>query len=176
MKIKQTSRRFQLLEDEEVLIQEPIHWKNYIKPAVVMTMTLFLFLIRITWERYSIINEIAGRQIISDYWVVFISTVEELTFILLFMMMFSKVVTISYTRYYVTNLRIISISGVVNVYYQEMLLSRCEMVYLNQSAYERMYNCGDILCVSAGAQLFLDDVKDAVNFKQTILGILTQRK
>ncbi len=50
-----------------------------------------------------------------------------------------------------------------------MLISRCEMVYMNQNVYERMFNTGDILAVSAGANIFLDDVYNALKFKETVL-------
>ena len=57
-----------------------------------------------------------------------------------------------------------------------MLLSHCEMVYLKQNVYERLFRTGDVQCISAGAQLLLDDVYDAVAFKQTILRLLMERK
>ena len=88
---------------------------------------------------------------------------------------FIRTVDISYIHYYLTNKRVISTSGVINRNFAEMLLSRVEMVYLNQNAYERMYSCGDILCVSAGASLFLDDVKNALRFKQMLMELLARR-
>ena len=169
-------RRFEPLDGEHIIVEEPIHWKNYLLPAAVMSLSLTLFLIRVHFEDYSVTNAILGWQLVTGSWITLVTVFEELLLCAVMLSMFAKIVTISYTKYYLTNKRIISISGVFSINFQEMILSRCEMVFLHQNAYERIYNCGDILCVSAGASLFMDDVRDALRFKQTIMAVLGKRK
>lgn len=169
-------KRFELLEDEHVLIDEPIHWKNYLSALLTMALGVFLMMVRWNLRDMSLVNRLAGKVLIDGPANRLIVLLEMFILTGLFLAAFVRTVDISYIHYYVTDRRIISTSGVINRQFSEMLLSRCEMVYLTQNAYERMYNCGDILCVSAGAQLFLDDVKDAVRFKQTLMDQLSRQE
>ena len=168
-------KRFELLEDEKVLIDEPIHWKNYLTSLLTMTMCIFLMMLRWNLRDGNLINHFAGKVLVDPPVNRLLVLLEMFLLLSLFLASLVRTIDISYIHYYVTTRRIISTSGVINRQFSEMLLSRCEMVYLTQNAYERMYNCGDILCVSAGAQLFLDDVKDAVRFKQTLMDQLSKR-
>lgn len=168
-------KRFELLEDERVLIDEPIHWKNYLSALLTMTLSIFLMMLRWSLKDQNLVNYFTGKALVTGSANQLLVLMEMFLLLVLFIAAFIRTVDISYIHYYVTNRRIISTAGVFNRQFSEMLLSRCEMVYLTQSIYERMYNCGDILCISAGSQLFLDDVKDAVRFKQTLMDLLSKK-
>lgn len=162
-------KRFKPIEGEEILIEEPIHWKNYILPSILLGICTFAMLFRAYFPKESLINALLHGCYI-DAEMQKILTGGEILFLAFFALQaFVKMMEVSYVRYYVTSKRIISISGILNIRIQEMLISRCEMVYMNQNVYERMFNTGDILAVSAGANIFLDDVYNALKFKETVL-------
>lgn len=169
-------KRIELLEGERIIIDEPIHWKNYLSSLLTMALGVFLILVRLDNKDASILNWIMHRQVLTPGQMRYVVTAEIVMLGLLIAGAFVRTVDISYIHYYVTNKRIIATSGVINRQFSEMLLNKCEMIYLNQNAYERMYSCGDILCVTAGSSLFLDDVKDAVAFKQRLMQLLSERE
>lgn len=162
-------KRFKPIDGEVILIEEPIHWKNYILPATLLAICVFGMLFRAYFPKESLLNALLKANYI-DAETQKIITGSEILFMAVFALQaFVKIMRVSYVRYYVTSKRIISITGILNINIQEMLISRCEMVYMNQNVYERMFNTGDILAVSAGANIFLDDVYDALRFKEIIL-------
>lgn len=167
------TRRFELLPGEKIIKDEPIHWKNYLASLLAMSLCFFLMLLRAHLRDVSLINLAVGKALVPAGTNAVIFWVEMLALLAFSMAALVRAIDISYIHYYLTDRRIIAISGVVERRFSEMLLAKCEMVYLTQSAYERMYNCGDILCVSAGASLFLDDVRNAVVFKQDLMSILS---
>ncbi len=169
-------KRFELLDGESVIIQEPIHWKNYIIPVLLSVIGSVLLVVRAANPDYSLFNRIAAMDAVPAELQRLVSLVEGLVIAGLVGMAYYRILATVYIRYYVTDRRIIAISGIIGVKYQEMLLSHCEMVYLKQNVYERLFRTGDVQCISAGAQLLLDDVYDAVAFKQTILRLLMERK
>ncbi len=169
-------KRIELLEGERIIIDEPIHWKNYLSSLLTMALGVFLILVRLDNKDASILNWIMHRRVLTPGQMRYVVTAEIVMLGLLIAGAFVRTVDISYIHYYVTNKRIIATSGVINRQFSEMLLNKCEMIYLNQNAYERMYSCGDILCVTAGSSLFLDDVKDAVAFKQRLMQLLSERE
>lgn len=169
-------KRIELLEGERIIIDEPIHWKNYLSSLLTMALGVFLILVRLDNKDASILNWIMHRRVLTPGHMRYVVTAEIVMLGLLIAGAFVRTVDISYIHYYVTNKRIIATSGVINRQFSEMLLNKCEMIYLNQNAYERMYSCGDILCVTAGSSLFLDDVKDAVAFKQRLMQLLSERE
>lgn len=169
-------KRIELLEGERILIDEPIHWKNYLSSLLTMALGVFLILVRLDDKDASVLNWIMHRRVLTPGQMRYVVTTEIVMLGLLIAGAFVRTVDISYIHYYVTNKRIIATSGVINRQFSEMLLNKCEMIYLNQNAYERMYSCGDILCVTAGSSLFLDDVKDAVAFKQRLMQLLSERE
>ena len=155
-----------------ILIEEPIHWKNYILPFTGIVATVYLMITRLINPDFSITNTVVGEQVISGDVQGLLTKIEALILALFTALLYLKVLQ---TMYYITTKRIISVSGILTVMFQEMLISRCEMVYLNQSVTERLFESGDILCVSAGATILLDDVYEAVKFKQTIMAQLDQK-
>ena len=162
-------KRFKPMEDEQILIEEPIHWKNYILPSVLLCICTFGMLFRAYFPKESLINALMHGNYIDAQMQKILTGGEILIMAVFALEAFIKIMEVSYVRYYVTDKRIVAIAGILNLRIQEMLISRCEMVYMNQSIYERMFNTGDILAVSAGANIFLDDVYDALTFKQVVL-------
>lgn len=166
-------KRFKLLPNETILVDAPIHWKNYLSSFLTIALSLFLLLVRIHLWDTSLLNLILKKAYIPNGINTVIEYIETGILALSIVSAFLRMMEISYIHYYITDKRIVSVSGVINRQFQEMILSKCEMVYLNQNAYERMYNCGDILCVSAGASLFLDDVRNAISFKEFLMILLS---
>lgn len=169
-------RRFELLEGEHVLVDEPIHWKNYVMPFLAQELCLFLILLRDHFPNFNVLNYVLGRALVPTSFQPVISVVEIVVLWLLALVCFVRMLEISYIRYYLTDIRIISVSGIINRRFSEMLLVKCEMVYLTQSMYGRLFSCGDILCVGAGSQLYLDDVKHVINFMQELMGRIAARE
>lgn len=168
-------KRFELMEGEEILADEPIHWKNYLSSVLLITLCVFVGLVRNHLKAVSIINHVTGMTIIPPSMNGLVVVCEEIILFTAILLAMARAIRISYIHYYVTNKRIISTNGILNRQVTEMLLNKCEMVYMNQNAYERMYNCGDILCVSAGTSLFLDDVKNVMKFKQMLMKLISER-
>ena len=169
-------KRFVLMEDETILSEEPIHWKNYITALLSAALCFTLILIRGRFMSFSFMNHYLGKTVVPVNIQVLLSKIELVILGLFILSSILKIIRIGYIRYYLTNKRIITVSGILNVTFQEMLIDRIEMVFLHQNVYERMYSCGDILCVSAGTKLFMDDVKNAVAFKQRIMNLMAQKK
>lgn len=169
-------KRLELMDDERIILEEPIHWKNYLLPMTALGSGTFITAVRIYLDDKSVINKITGAMTISPEMNSAIVKMEVAIILAIMLVALIKMIQISYIKYYLTNKRIISTSGVLNIRQEEMLLSRCETVYITQSAYERIYNCGDLLCVAPGSQIYLDDVKDARGFKQAILAEISKSK
>lgn len=163
------AKRFELLEGETIIIHEPVHWKNYIGPATVALFGAIGVILRMKYPHVSIAGKLVGKDFIDADFQSFLSFSEGLVLSVLTAFAYLRVLQTAYIRYYVTNKRIISVSGIIAITFSEMLISRCEMVFLHQGVAERIFDSGDILCVSAGASIKLDDVFHAVRFKQTIL-------
>lgn len=166
--------RFELLPDEQIVIENPKHWKNYILPVLAMWLCLAAIALRLRYMDINILNELTGYAIIPEFAVTALSYIEVLTFLVMVAALAFALADIAYTRYYVTNKRIVATAGFLNVRQNEMMLERCETVFLSQKVSERVFNSGDILCISAGAHIHLDDVYDARRFKQTIMTMITK--
>jgi hypothetical protein len=168
--------RFELMEDESIVIVNPKHWRNYIVPATAMLLALAAIAARLRHPGTSIINHLLGEAAIPLETVVVVSYAEAGMLLLLVVALGFAMVETAHTRYYVTTKRIIAESGWLSVRISEMLLDRCETVSMTQRVPERIFNSGDILCVSAGASIYLDDVYDARKFRQTIMKMMVKEE
>lgn len=166
--------RFELLPDEKILLDNPKHWRNYILPVATLCLAFAGLWFRLAHPEKNLVNMLSPGFLPAGV-VQVMSYVEAMTMLIIIMAVGLDMVNTAYTRYYVTNKRIIAISGWFRVRVSEMLLDRCESVSLSQKVSERIFNSGDILCVSAGASIYLDDVYDARRFRQTIVAELTKR-
>ena len=166
----------ELMPDEHVIIDRPIHWKNYIGPFLIMQTCAFGILFRAFFMDVSLVNAVAGRTLMDAASPRLLAWLEIALMAVLFLNSFARTVELSYVRYYVTDKRIASVEGVFSLRTQEMIIARCEMVYLKQNLYERLFRTGDIEAVSAGASIHFDDVYDALRFRQTILEQLVSEK
>lgn len=169
-------KQFEPLPGEEVLREETIHWKNYIIPALFLAASFAACNLRMAHMDFSIANRLLHAEVIPAAAGRTVAIAETVFLMYLMLMSFLKMMRVYYTKYYLTNMRVISTSGIINRYYNEILVERLEMVYLKQNAYERLYNCGDIVCVSAGANLLLDDVRNAVAFRQQVMMLILERR
>lgn len=167
-------KRFELLPDEEIIISNPKHWKNYLAPGLCIAACAVAGFLKLDNINYNAVNALTGHKVIPQGLVPYVSYLEAIVMALVIIGICIYMIDISYTRYYVTSKRIISSTGFLNVTMSEMMLDKCETVSLSQKLYERFFNSGDILCISAGASIYLDDVYDARKFKQTIVNILSK--
>lgn len=167
--------RFELLPDEKILISEPIHWKNYLSSATVFTVCAILFLIRSAAPQGCLLNLIAGENILPASASSLLGKLELLCEGALMLLCFTRMATVAFIRYYVTNKRIVVTTGFFTIKTQEMLISRCETVTLKQSVYERLFGCADLLCLAPGSVIVLDDVTHAERFKKLILSKMSNR-
>lgn len=168
--------RFEPLEDERVILEMPKHWRNYILPVVAMAAILGAIALRLAFPETSLLNRLAGDPLLPPTAILVASYAEAAVFAVLLVCVAFSVVALAYTRYYVTDKRVVSTSGWINVKVCDMLLERVETVSLSQRAWERVFNSGDILVVSAGASIYLDDVYDARRFRQTVMQEMTKHQ
>lgn len=168
--------RFDPLPDEHVIIENPKHWRNYILPVGCIALCLGGMALRLAYPEANLVNWFTKADVIPEDIVNILSYVEAFVMLITMTVLFISVIDIAYTRYYVTNKRIISSAGWLNVRIADMLLERCETVSLFQRVSERLFNSGDILCASAGTSIYLDDVYDARRFRQTIMRMMTAKK
>lgn len=173
MKINYLS--FQKLDGEEILLEEPIHWKNYLWSMTLLLLCIIMLLVRSATPEKTIIGFLAGGELFNREGTALISTIEMVTFSMFALYLFARIAKVACIRYFVTNKRIICLSGFFTIVMKEMRIERCETVQLKQNVYERLFNCGDIICFAPGSEILLDDVKDAERFKQTIMNLLTDK-
>lgn len=169
-------KRFTLLDGETVILEDTIHFKNYIIPASLLSVCTFSVIFRAFFTRVSLVNRVLGTTLVPAHIQPWLSLAEIGILTFLSGLSIISMLRTSMIRYYITDKRVVAVSGLIETNYQEMMLSRIETVILHQNIYERMYACGDVLCVAPGSQVFLDDVRDAVRFKQTLLGLISDRE
>ena len=167
--MKTTVKRFELMEGESIILQSPKHWRNYIMLTLALIACVVATALRVTHPDISLVNTITGMETIAPGTVRTISYVEAFTALLLLGGIILSIIDVAYTCYYVTDRRIVCTSGWINVRTSEMMISKCETVSMSQDIPERIFSSGDILCTSAGTSMYLDDVYQARQFRQTVL-------
>jgi membrane protein YdbS with pleckstrin-like domain len=170
------ARRFELLDGDRIIREEHIHWKNYLSSLLTVALCLVLVLVRMRFRSFSFINMLCGMNIVGPELNSIIIALEGVLLLVAIFAALFRLMQVNYIKYYLTNRRIIITSGIVSRNFEEMLLEKCEMVYLHQNPYERMYDCGDIVCVSAGGSIMLDDVREALAFKKAVLEMMGENK
>ena len=168
-------KRFELLEDEQIILEKPIHWKNYIVIGGLFLALCIFFIFRTANTSWSLLNALAGQKIVGPEVARLLSFLEAMAFAVLMGIVFIRIAAIMCIRYYVTNRRIIKTTGFFTIVNEEMMLMRCETVYLKSSIYERIFDCGDIFCLAPGSNIYLDDVPQPEEFKRTILNELAKK-
>lgn len=167
-------KRFELLKDETILMEQPIHWKNYLSSGTFLLLCTVLFIVRAFNPDACLADLITGNDKPSDASAV-LGRLELISAGVLMVIFFMRAASVAFIRYYVTNRRIVATSGFFTIHTQEMLIERCETVFLRQSVYERAFGCADLLCIAPGSKIVLDDVTKAEAFKETIMKQLTQK-
>lgn len=165
-----------LPEDEKIILEKAIHWKNYLFPTALLCICSFSMIFRIYFRETSLLNRILGFRLMTEKYQLLLSDMEIVLIGAFAAWCILTIIRISAIRYYVTDRRVISISGILNRNSRKMLVSRIETVYLNQNLYERLFNCGDVLCVAPGSQIFLDDVSDAEGFRDAVLNLTNNKR
>lgn len=172
----QKIRNTELLPGEKVIREENIHWKNYLVSFLLLTGCLCLNILKARFQGRPLIEMVQNSFTLPQEIKGIVNILEGVVLLVISLSCLCRIITIMSIRYYITNKRIIKKGGILNKNRSEMLLEKCEIIYLNQNIYEQFYNCGDILCVSAGASLFLDDVKNPVEFKRTIQELIIAKQ
>lgn len=168
-------KRFVPISGEVVVLSSPKHWKNYIVPMLLMLVCLAALLLRLHFWGTTLVDVLRQSMKVPDQFVGLLCIGEVVILGLLMMSLLVKIVNVAYTRYYVTNRRVICSSGWMVVTLSDMMLDKCEYVGLNQRVWERLFNSGDIICISAGARVYMDDVYHARRFRQTVMELLGNR-
>lgn len=168
--------RFELLPDEAVILENPKHWRNYIIPVLAMALCLIVLVIRIRNPYDNMVNSVMEKPLISPQHSLYLCYVELALLGIAQLYIAYVMIETAFTRYYVTNRRIVVTEGFLNVRIAEMLISTCQTVSLSQKFIERLFNSGDILCISAGSNLLLEDVYRARAFRQTIMRMMARPK
>lgn len=168
--------RFDPLPGERIIVSENIHWKNYIFPGLLAVVCLVSLVFRACFLDVSLVNRIVGSEVVPARWQARISLAEVVFLGILTLLSVAAMIRTAYKSYYLTTMRLIATSGVFRRYIGEMLLDKCETICLNQTVYERLFGTGDILAVAPGSHLFMDDVRHALAFRQTVLREIFRRK
>lgn len=162
-----------LYTGEYILVKSGIHWKNYIIPLLEFYFMAALLIVRIHYYGVPLM-EFLQRKIPTGYFRM-LSFIEVVIILLVIARLIVRMIKISKIGYFITNKRIMKLSGWMTVNTNEMMLDRCETVELKKNLYERLYGTGDLLILSAGASIVFDDIPKADKFKQTIQEILMER-
>ena len=173
MKSNQTNR-FTLFPEEKVIMVTRLHWINIIAPGIIAIATMTGLWWRCTNIDFSLFNYIFQKELIPLEYQYHASLIGAVILLLLHLKAIVSIIASLLTRYYITDRRIIITSGILTVTLSEMLLSRCETVTLSQNVLERLLGSGDIMILSAGASLILNDVPEVNSFRMTILNLSTE--
>lgn len=170
------ANRFSLFPEEKVITTTSLHWINLVMPGITIIICLILLFWRLRYINLCLINEMALKAIIPPPYQRYAVIISIVAFLLIILMSLVNIISSLLTRYYITNKRVITISGILTVRMSEMLLDRCETVNLSQNILERMLDSGDIMIISAGANLFLNDVPHVNSFRLTIMRMSAEYK
>ena len=170
------NKKIALMQDEYIICTRPIHWKNYILVSILMLAAIILLSVRMAFPDKSLVNSMTTTPIIDDTIASVFMAIEVFALCLIIARLYVRIIRVCTIRYFVTNKRIIKVSGFLTKQKTEMLISRCETVLMKENIYERIFNCGDLLCLAPGSQILLDDVKDVEEFKLHIMELINKRK
>lgn len=166
--------RFEQLPGETIVLANPKHWRNYILPTFAVFLCFAAMWLRLSHPEVNILNYVRPETV-PGHVVLALSYGEALVLLTLVVALCLSMVETACTRYYVTDKRIVAVSGWLNVRIMEMRIDKCETVSLSQRIGERIFDSGDILCVGAGSTIYLDDVYSARRFRQTIMRIIAKK-
>lgn len=169
-------KRFNLLQDETVLIETGIHWKNYLSSILLFVLCSVLFTVRAINPKDCIANVILKGAISSPEAIIFGAKIELVFFAFAILWLFGRIAKVACIRYYITDKRILMTTGFFTIHITEMLIARCETVTHIQSVYERLFGCADIYCYAPGSILCLEDVPHAEGVRETILQLISQKQ
>ena len=164
------------MKDEYIICSQPIHWKNYLLSSILMFVSIILISLRMGFPDKSLVNTITGTEILDDTIVSVTMAVEVFGLCLIIAALYARIIRVITIRYFVTNKRIIKVSGFLTKQKTEMMISRCETVYMKENIYERIFNCGDLLCMAPGSSIILDDVSNVEVFKLHIMELINKNK
>lgn len=155
------------LPDEKVILSYGIHWKRYVVPFFGIGASTFILTVRLWLFGTPLIP--ALERYIQNVNYDIISLGEIVVCAIFFLWSIGETIRCATTAYCITDRRIIAKKGWLNIKVSEMVIERCETIMISHPIMGRILNYGDILAVSAGASIFLDDVPNPYGFKAVIL-------
>lgn len=139
-----------LLKDEEIVYKAKIHWAIYLPAAV--------------WGLLAIIFTI-------DY---FANNAEGILVLMLIMWAVTAFCVIKglietrYSEYVLTNKRLIMKTGIIARKTEELMLTKCEGVFVDQSILGRLFGYGTLLATTGGATNKFRKIADPIIFRNRI--------
>jgi len=166
-------KRFEPIDGEVILADEPIHWKNYIGSLCVLLLTALLLGVRTGKPDGCLLDWLPAGERLNDATRMILGHIELVIYFVALGAAYLRLAKVYFIRYYLTSKRIIVTTGFFTVRTVEMLIQRCETVNLKQNVVERLFGCADITCLAPGSSILLLDVKRAAEFKKLIMSYLT---
>ncbi len=162
-----------LLPGESLIFSSGIHWKNLLGPGAITAAALAALLSPAHHAGKSLFDALL-RAVGADMFSVapeHAATVVALEDLILLYVAFKAVaaaVRLLYTGYFVTTRRVIRTTGWLNTRSTEIQISRCKVIDVTQSLWEKAFSTGDIRISTAETTLFFDDVPQVKEFAAKI--------
>lgn len=163
-----------IMPDETVIREEGIHWKNYIVPLLGLMASTTITAIRIYFYGQPLVLALDKYLSGIDYGL--ISLGELIVCLVFFIWSVTETIRCLTTNYVVTDKRLIAKKGWLSIRTAEMMLDKCETITVSHPIMGRILGYGDVIAISAGASIFLDDVPDPYGFKSIILMEIESKK
>lgn len=158
---------------EAVILASGIHWKRYIVPFAGLGANTTIAIIRIYFFGQPLVLAL-HKYLQANYAII---SLAELSLCAMFLLWsISETIRNLSTTYCITDRRIVAKKGWLSIRVTEMRTSRCETISVSHPLLGRILGYGDILAVSAGASIFLEDVPNPYLFKAEILKCLENQQ
>ena len=161
-----------LLPGENLIFSSGIHWKNLLGPAVIIVAAFAI----LGWKAGNaerpfldaILMALDTGMVVSPEWSADINILEVAVLLLISAKAIAAAVRLLYTGYFVTTRRVIRTTGWLNTRSTEIQISRCKVIDVTQSLWEKVFSTGDIRISTAETTLFFDDVPQVKEFAAKI--------
>ena len=161
-----------LAPGEKMLFASGIHWKDYVIPLTVIFLAALLSMTSIASRRpltQGLLDALGSPQFFADaHSAALLTAVERLTLLVLAIHAIRKAVTLAFTGYFVTDRRVIRMTGWLNTLTTEIRIERCKVMDVKQNIIEKIFATGDVLITTAETSLLLEDVPQVRTFARTI--------
>lgn len=171
------------MPDEKIVLSRAKHWRNYILPGLTLIMAIVIMKMTnmmtatIIDQTYEIIMQGVQRDSSqAEDLMMMMSIIIKSSAIVILLISLNSILDVMYTCYVITDKRVLMTSGFLKVRTSEMALTRCETISLTQKVHERIFSTGDLLIVTAGASIYMDDVTKVVEFRREMMKLITKEQ